>query len=71
MNYGNGFFYLSEIDYFRLAQNGWFHLALTIYLMNNGKVVIWQKLLIQLNYNSKVLKVGTFVDARIPYLNKH
>ena len=30
MNYGNGFFYLAEIGDFRLAQNGCFHLALTI-----------------------------------------
>ena len=29
MNYGNGFFYLSEIGDFRLAQNGYFHPALT------------------------------------------
>jgi hypothetical protein len=30
MNYGNGFFYLAEIGDFRLAQNGCFHLALTV-----------------------------------------
>ncbi|MBR4791973.1 MAG: hypothetical protein IK024_13875, partial [Treponema sp.] len=29
MNYGNGFFYLAEIGYFRLSQNGRFRLALT------------------------------------------
>ena len=29
MNYGNGFFYLSEFGDFRLAQNGCFHPALT------------------------------------------
>ena len=29
MNYGNGFFYLAEIGYFRLAQNGRFRPALT------------------------------------------
>ena len=30
MNYGNGFFYLAEIGYFRLSQNGRFRLALTV-----------------------------------------
>ena len=33
MNYGNGFFYLAEIGDFRLAQNGCFHLALTIMMI--------------------------------------
>ena len=33
MNYGNGFFYLAEIGYFRLAQNGRFHPALTYYIL--------------------------------------
>ena len=37
MNYGNGFFYLAEIGYFRLAQNGCFRPALTfvMYLCKN------------------------------------
>ena len=30
MNYGNGFFYLAEIGYFRLPQNGCFRPALTM-----------------------------------------
>ena len=30
MNHGNGFFYLAEIGYFRLAQNGCFRPALTV-----------------------------------------
>ena len=38
MNYGNGFFYLSEIGDFRLAQNGYFHPALTVSL-NAGNII--------------------------------
>lgn len=51
MNYGNGFFYLAEIGDFRLAQNGCFHLALTLFqVINFPQKSRIQKKLLQITF---------------------
>ena len=72
MNYGNGFFYLAKIGYFRLAQNGRFHPALTgcldIYYKTNSDCVLYSSGQIGSGMNTSISK-ATHIRRIVPYKN--
>ena len=60
MNYGNGFFYLAKIGYFRLAQNGRFHPALT----NGQTALMFAVASNHLDIVSMLVEAGADVNAQ-------